>query len=200
MSEMDKILVVLGCISAACIMYYFYGVLRGNRICNRLSNMLVENKYEDFNKLADSKLAKRYANPFTLNFLKLNSAISQKDDKQVKTMLEYFEKEKPNKMQASAIYNRVFYYHVAKGNYDEAKTIYKKMLDRNIMTDNRIKYVFDTYCESGFEYIDELEELIKTLKEDEKTEYYALLADMYKNKKDLDKSEKYRNLVLKKMK
>jgi len=197
---MDKVLIVLGCVSAVCAAYYIYGVLKGNQICNQLANMLVAGRYEDFGKLAGSEQAKRYAKPFTLSFLKLNSAIAQKDDKQVNKILECFEKEKLNQMQESAVYSRVFYYYVANGNYDEARSVYSKMLNHNVVADNRIRYVFNTYCEGGFEYIEELEKLLSTLKEEEKTEYYALLADMYKNKKDMDKSEEYRNLVLAKMK
>ncbi len=199
MSDMEKILMILGCISGVCIVYYVFAVLKGNKICNTLANMLVEGRYEDFDRLAGSQQAKRYAKPFTLNFLKLNSAIARSDDQRVKEMLSSFEKEKLNPMQWSAVYNRVFYYYVAKGKRSEAKAVYERMLDQNIMMDERMKYVYDAYCEDGFAYIDELEKLLPTLKEEEKTEYYALLADMYKNKKDLKTAEKYRNLVEQRM-
>jgi len=93
----------------------------------------------------------------------------------------------------------VFHY-TAYTDYKKAGEIYLKMSDEKILIPDRIRYVYDAYCKKGYSYIEEIEKIIISLEEEEKTEYYALLADMYKNKGDQEKSDEYRALVMQRIK
>ncbi len=189
------VMIAAGTVIVLCIAYYLYGVFEGRILAEKLSILLMEHNYDEFDRLAGSKQSKRYIKPFTLNFLLLNSAIIRDNKKSVLNMFNDLCKADMNQAQKSAVYSRVFYYWIANKDNKSAADVYERFAKKSNAIPDRMRYVYDVYCKKGFHYIEEIEEKLPILKEEEKYEYYALLADMYKNKGDEINSKKYSRLI-----
>ena len=197
----NNIMIVLIIVVSVIVLYLIYTVFKGNSLAEKLAILIANKQYKEFDELSASKQAIKYIKPFNLDYLKLNRAIDADDEKKVKKLLDDFKNVHMNNRQKSVLYSRAFFYYVVKGQYKDAEQYYNNLVSINgIKIPDRINYIFDTYCKKSYSYIEEIESKLDKANENEKMEYYALLADMYMNKKDPKKAEEYRKIVTDKMK
>ena len=170
-------------------------------ILNRLSEYLVNGKYEEFDKLFSSPDAQKYAKPFNLDYLSLNRKLLSGNKKEIDEAFARFDQVHMNTSQKVAVWQRAYYYYLSAENTENAKKYYEKL--SSIIKYNgkeKADITYDIYINKGAKYLDKVLKLEHNSSGGAKYEYDALLADIYRNMEDVQNSEKYRKLVEEAMK
>ena len=166
-----------------------------NDIFKKLSACISKRDFESFEKLIDDDQTKRLFPIYNRNFMKLNEAFMKDDRKAIKEAFESFSGLRMNKMQKEALYKRGFYYYLSAKDKANTKEYYDLLLELGVPDEEMIRVMYDTYIEKGYAYLERILEECGKAEGDDKMPYYALLADMYRNKGEEEKAKEYEGMI-----
>lgn len=182
----------------ACTVFILFFFIIENVLMRRISNQLTmysyNREFDKYDVLRHKWITLYLFKPFNLNFMDLNVAILSANKAEIDQCFSKLEKIRMNKKQKELVYNRGFYYYVLIQEKEKAKRFYYLLCDGNEANVSKDVLVFyDTFIEKGFQYLDEVKELLKTCSADQQADLESLLSKMYENKGERELSEKYRN-------
>ena len=185
---------VVAVIFAADMGWQMFQNKKRNELFDRLSSFLAKKEYDAFDELIDSPQTRKLFPAFNIAFLKLNEAMLKEDREAVDRAFGQFDV-RMNGMQKEALYKKGFYYYL--GLEDKAKTrvYYDLLKGLKVRDEQMIDVMYDTYIDKGYGHIDEIKALADQGSEEQKMPYYALLADMYRNKGEEDTAKEYEKKV-----
>jgi hypothetical protein len=167
-----------------------------NKKVNELATLLMQGKYDEFDKLIDSNNYKNKLPILNYFYLKLNKAIILKNAASIEEILNDNNLDKLSNKEKDILYKRAFYYYLNEKDKNKTQKYYEliKQLNRNdFITIDRL---YDTYINNGYKYLDDTLKQLSLAKDDNtKAQLELLLSNMYANKKDKDNVEKYLNLA-----
>lgn len=197
-SKRDIIFIILIVIFSAVCAYLLFANFYGNYLLNKMSGMLMTGKIEEFERMEKDKKTKRFIKPFNLDYIVTNKYMFIDDIKQVRKSIEKFENVNLNNKQKVAIYQRLYYYFLSKGDDIYTKKCYSKLNEISSFNGKKkIDITYNTYIENGYKYEEEVLVLLNKANENEKLEHVALLADIYQNKGDANKANEYKEIIKK---
>lgn len=166
--------------------------LLSNKEFNHIIEMLDKKEFEELDKRLNSFYYKLIFQPFNLEYMKLNSYILQDNDEKVHEQFVNFTKYRLNDAQKNDVYAKVCSYFVTNGNKEYAKEALDKI---DTLKDEKIKssshMVYDTYINKGSKYLDDALKAVDEAKGADKAMMQLLVAQMYKNKGEMDKAKAF---------
>ena len=130
----------------------------------------------------------------------LQADIMQDHLKEVKKKTKQLSHEKLTKKQKQMLYNILFNYFMTKEEYRYAKACLNKLYEtKNVELVHDCEIMYDTFALKGYEYLDEVIDLLPALEDSKRYHSEYLLSEMYKNKGDMVKSKEYQDLYLQHM-
>ena len=189
---MDRktLIIIIGC---ALLLTEIIRMAFRNNITNKLTRLLLEGKFEQFDKLTDKPFTKYFIAPFNLDFIKMNSYLARGDEEKIDAIFERFDRYRLNKAQKTAVYGNAFYYYLSQEDNEKARKYYQAMKDNGDpkLDMSGMVRLYDIYLENGYQYLDETLEKYQTAKESEKPQLEGMLAKMYENKGDKKNAKIY---------
>ncbi len=172
----------------------FYQNKKRNSLFEQLSSFLAKKDFVSFDELIDSSETKKLFPVYNIAFLKLNEAMLKEDKKAIDQAFDSFDM-RMNNAQKEALYKKGFYYYL--GLEDRAKTrvYYNLLKELKVKDEKMLDVMYDTYIDKGHQFLEDVKTLADQMKDEQKMPYYALLADMYRNKGDEDEAKKYEKLL-----
>lgn len=172
----------------------FYQNKKRNSLFEQLSSFLAKKDFVSFDELIDSSETKKLFPVYNIAFLKLNEAMLKEDKKAIDQAFDSFDM-RMNNAQKEALYKKGFYYYL--GLEDRAKTrvYYDLLKELKVKDEKMLDVMYDTYIDKGYQFLEDVKTLADQMKDEQKMPYYALLADMYRNKGDEDEAKKYEKLL-----
>ena len=172
----------------------FYQNKKRNSLFEQLSSFLAKKDFVSFDELIDSSETKKLFPVYNIAFLKLNEAMLKEDKKAIDQAFDSFDM-RMNNAQKEALYKKGFYYYL--GLEDRAKTrvYYDLLKELKVKDEKMLDVMYDTYIDKGYQFLEDVKTLVDQMKDEQKMPYYALLADMYRNKGDEDEAKKYEKLL-----
>ena len=83
---------------------------------NQMLDLLNAKKYDEFDKLVESKLVKVVFDPFNIDYIKLNSYMLRNDESLIDKGFKRFDEVRLNKRQKDDVEMKAFSYYLSKGN------------------------------------------------------------------------------------
>ncbi|MCR4633940.1 MAG: hypothetical protein K5648_07445, partial [Erysipelotrichaceae bacterium] len=84
-----------------------------------------------------------------------------------------------------------FYYYLGLEDKTKTRTYYDLLKGLKVKDEQMIDVMYDTYIDKGYKYIEDVKALSEAGSEEQRMPYYALLADMYRNKGEEDTAKEY---------
>ena len=167
-----------------------------NKKVNELATLLMQGKYDEFDKLIDSNDYKNKLPILNYFYLKLNKAIIIKNTTNIEEILNDNNLDKLSNKEKDILYKRAFYYYLNEKDRNKTQKYYELIKQLNRQDFATIDRIYDTYINNGYEYLDDTLKQLNLAKDDNtKAQLELLLSNMYANKKDKDNVEKYLNLA-----
>lgn len=163
------------------------------RLLRQLSELLLNNEFEEFYKLINTKKAKLLLPSYNKEYLLLNSYILKKDDAKVKEQYNKIFNMKLSKQQERVIYLEAFNYYYNTSDRDMIDKIHNRIQtfdEENIKKENQI--IYDICVLKLSNHIEEMEEEYNKTNNKQTA---MMLYLQYKNKNDTVNMEKYKNLL-----
>jgi len=162
-------------------------------ISNKITKMLMQSDFEQFDQYIDSTLVKLVLHPFNRDYLKLNAAFLQKNKKLIDQRVDVLNSRGLNDKQKEEVYRNVFAYYVTNGNKERAKECVRRLqtIKKNKKVGQQAELIYKVQLEKSYEGLEELVEREKTVGGEEKMFCCNVIAMMYKNKGDNQKSDEY---------
>ena len=164
-------------------------------LMNRLTGLLAEKKFREFDELIDAPGTRKAFPVFNLYFLKLNEAFLKEDEKEIRKAFDSFNDLRMNKVQKEALYKKGFYYYLSMEDKKNTGVYYGLLKELGIRDQETIDIMYDTYILNGYQYLDKIQKQCDEAQGENKTAFYALLSDLYRNKGDEEKAKEYEDLV-----
>lgn len=172
----------------------FYQNKKRNSLFEQLSSFLAKKDYASFDKLIDSSETKKLFPVYNIAFLKLNEAMLKEDKKAIDQAFDSFDM-RMNNAQKEALYKKGFYYYLGLEDRTKTRTYYDLLKELKVKDEKMLDVMYDTYIDKGYKFLEDVKTLADQMKDEQKMPYYALLADMYRNKGDEDEAKKYEKLL-----
>ena len=174
--------------------FQFYQNKKRNDLFEKLSSFLSKKDYASFDELIDSAETRKFFPAYNIAFLKLNEAMLKEDKRAIDQAFDSFGM-RMNNAQKEALYKKGFYYYLGLEDKAKTRTYYDLLKGLKVKDEKMLDVMYDTYIEKGCKFIDEVKGLAEGLKEEQKMPYYALLADMYRNKGEEDEAKGYEKRI-----
>lgn len=158
-----------------------------------LSNYLYKGDFDNFEKLINKWYVKYLIYPFNVDFLKLNEALLKQDKKKIDESFNVFENKTITDKQKESVYQKAFFYYLQENDEKKLNKYYRliKELEDKTLFNN----IDDIYKIVVLKQTNELEKYLEIYEENnENTMAVFLLYNIYKNKKEDDKSNEYLNI------
>ncbi len=166
----------------------------------QLIQLVVDQDFEGFEELVNSKKARKMIPPFNLDFIKLNVAMLKGNKKEIDRMFDHFDNVKPNKSQKEAVYGKGFYYYLSIEKYDKVEKYYNLLVKlENVKSMREFDRAYDTYVKNGHKFLAETLEELKTAPDFSKPVLEGMISRMYENKKDEKMAKKYADRAIRHM-
>ncbi|MBQ1482350.1 MAG: hypothetical protein IIZ28_02140 [Erysipelotrichaceae bacterium] len=185
---------VVAVIFAADMGWQMFQNKKRNELFDRLSSFLAKKEYDAFDELIDSPQTRKLFPAFNIAFLKLNEAMLKEDREAVDRAFGQFDV-RMNGVQKEALYKKGFYYYLGLEDRTKTRVYYDLLKGLKVRDEQMIDVMYDTYIDKGYGHIDEIKALADQGSEEQKMPYYALLADMYRNKGEEDTAKEYEKKV-----
>ena len=172
----------------------FYQNKKRNSLFEQLSSFLAKKDYASFDKLIDSSETKKLFPVYNIAFLKLNEAMLKEDKKAIDQAFDSFDM-RMNNAQKEALYKKGFYYYLGLEDRTKTRVYYDLLKELKVKDEKMLDVMYDTYIDKGYKFLEDVKTLADQMKDEQKMPYYALLADMYRNKGDEDEAKKHEKLL-----
>ena len=187
-----KVLLIIAIvlIFGADIVYTMNSKKKSNELLQQLNSLLANEEYEEFEKLIDTTEVKRSFTPYNVAYMKLNKAMMKNNPSEITQAFANFNI-KMNPVQRETVLKRAFYYYIGVKDFKRTEHYYSLLKEMKVKDQITLDIMYDTYVNKGYRYLEEVLNNYEKLSEEDQAPYIALIADMYKNKGDLDKSKEY---------
>lgn len=175
------------------VLFKRYRKKQENEITNHIMKLLANQKFDEFDEYVNQKEVKQHIPPFNLDYLKLNAAFLQNDEKKIQECFDRFEKVYLTKTQKQQVYFNGFTYYVDKGDQEKA-TIYKDKclaVCNNQQQQERIETIYQIRIKHSYQQLETMLQELPSLDEEKKNEAYYLIGLMYDNKGEKHKADEY---------
>lgn len=135
----------------------------------KLTSLLSNKQYDQFEKKLDSLSAITSFKPFNREYMRLTSYFMQNNQSKIKNQLDLmFDKLKMTKEQKKAVATRGFYFYMEIQEYDKANKMISILQDTPINQNemHNIKVMYSILAEKKGDYIEEIKNRLKALKKD----------------------------------
>lgn len=158
-----------------------------------LTKSIVNTDYDTFYKMIESKEAIKSIPLYNRQFLKLNVALMQKEDRKINEVIQSFKEMRMNDSQIIEVSLKAFDYYIEKGNKKEARYYKKLILDhsQNDRIKELTKRTYSIYIDKSDEYLDVLLKENDALNGAQRAPNDLLLSKIYENKSDKALAQKY---------
>ncbi len=182
------------------IMTFFISFLKRKKYLE-LIKLLETKKFDEFHLEVKKLYTKILFPPFNLDYMELNAFILENNSKEIQKSFDSFNKKNLNKKQKEIVFMMAFNYYINLEEYNKAKK-YIDLINNldNIQMKKEANRIYDIYALKGYKYLDEMLDEISMMDDTYKGVNEFLISLMYKNKNDVENSEKYRKLSEKHMK
>lgn len=176
------------------ILWQFYQRRKRDELLKQLDGCLNRKDFRTFDELIDSRPVQRLFPAYNRAYLKLNGAMYKEDMAKIDEAFDSFTMPM-NKAQKEALYKKGFYYYLGLEDKEKTDHYYDLLKELDVKDRHSLDVMYDIYIDKGYKYLDEMNERIEGLSEDEQMPFFALLADMYRNKGDDKKAKEYEKKV-----
>lgn len=187
------IALIIVVITAGISWYYSY---RAEKDTEKLVDVLVQGRFEEFDRLASDADQTGKIPGFNLDLMKLNSYIMRNDDNNIRNSFDHFKQVHLNAAQKEEIGTKGFIYYLGK-NDRENTGFFLEML-KNSNTSETVKQTSQMYYDIIYsgktDYLQKLLDEVKVLPDSEKVADEKLIAIIYRNMKRDDLAEEYEKL------
>lgn len=169
------------------------------KITVKLTRYCIECNFTDFDKLIESRLTNLVIDPFNIDFMKLNKAITTKNRKEINHCFEHFENCRLNDKQKETVYYTAFYYYVSVNEGNRAKKYGNLLLNLPNTSEEfkaEIKKYYSVLIEKSYQYLEEDLKTVQHLENPQKAKLEFIISKMYENKGDLERAKEYLNKSL----
>lgn len=185
------------------IAFTIFSILYSSFISNKqkvagekLATLIMDKKFNDFDKEIKEMEKKKTLPPFNIIFLKLNRAIVEDKGSLVIETLNQANNTKLVDSQKDIIYKKAFHYYLSKKDKTNCTKYHQLLSQLNRRDFPVIDRLYDTYINNGYKYLDSTLQSVDLISnDDEKMQVYLLLSNMYANKKDDENVKKYLELA-----
>lgn len=194
-----KTLIIIGILLAVALLvegiYQKYRKYARSVVEKNLMGLIINGKFDEFDSYVESKEVKSSIPTFNIEYIKMNAAIMQNNSKKIEESLETLRGMKMKEAQKCEVYLNGFNYYIDKNDAKKASE-YKKLFLNVTKDQNKIKYVnylYDAKINKSNKYLDEMLKDVESGNKVEPTSY-LIIAEMYKNIKDIKNENKYRKM------
>lgn len=189
MKEMFIYLVILFVISVIIdVALSFYRKI----ICNKLMNLLLNDKIVEFDELLSKKSAKFFVPYYNSLVLKMNKAVKIGDVDLMNETMNEFSNIKLKDSQCLFVYSKAFSYYLSMGDNKRLNICFKKINDcKDCPTKQYIKMVYNTIVEKKWDYLQLALAMLEKVSGEDKENLKVLIGQMFQNKGDKKEAEKY---------
>lgn len=191
---MSKYVIVLFCVVLVLQLIYQYKITKDRKkIEEEITLLILNNKYQEFYELIDSKKAIKLIPIYNRLYSKMNVAFIQNNDKLLDEVFNVMRKMELSNAKKEDVYSKAFNYYVEKGNEKKSKFFMEQLL---LVTTNQklielTKRTYSILIEKSDEYLDQLLKEDKELKGYKRLSNDLLLSKIYENKGDKESANKY---------
>lgn len=165
------------------------------RYSDLLTGYLMDQKYEEFDKLIDKPLVKYAIHPFNRDYLKLNRYQMAADEKKTSEMFALFKERTLNKTQKKDIYPKAFNHYLLLSDKKECH-YYRDRISE--LDDEDLKNIIDLeyriFIEKKSDMLDDLLKKTEKLEETDRGFYEFLISGIYRNTGNHKKAQEYTEL------
>ncbi len=181
-------IVVIIVLIAAEVIFELYSRHRRDALSKKAMELMMNGKYSEVEKLADSKEMVRSFPPYNRLYLKLNCAMIQQKRKETDDLLKQFETIRMNGTQKTALYSMAFQYYLPLEEQSLCAD-YKIKIDELDGNEQLKKYAdraYDVVYKKDTSYLEELKAEASSLPLTRRSANDYLIAETYKNLGDED--------------
>lgn len=196
-----------GAITAVCLVVAVFVVIEvlrrmaANRYSRELTQDLLNERYEEFNRKAQNRFVRYLLPPFNLDHLKLTAYLAQDRREDIDAQFERFARCRLNREQKKAVYTKGFYYYLRTGNTEKVTHCYKELLEvlggEEAEPLNRL---YSVYVEKSDRYLPQILEELKRGPKERTAQCAALAAAMYANRGEEEEAHRYYSLSMREQK
>lgn len=161
-------------------------------LTRKVGRLLLQERYDELDRLLNSRMAKILMDPFNIDYIKLNQAFMKNNEKEIDDCFRRFDQVRLNAKQKSEVCNKAFYYYTAKKDAALSKKYGNYLIglteDAKIKAD--IKKYYQICIEDSYEYLEEYLRKVEA-NEGEKAKNEFLISRMYQNMGDMAKAKDY---------
>ena len=163
---------------------------------NQMLDLLNAKKYDEFDKLVESKLVKVVFDPFNIDYIKLNSYMLRNDESLIDKGFKRFDEVRLNKRQKDDVEMKAFSYYLSKGNNLKATEYYNRINDSQTnKMKKEVDRLYSIYIKKESRYLEELLREVEQIDEKYRSADELLIAAIYSNLGDKKKEKEYRDLA-----
>lgn len=163
---------------------------------NQMLDLLNAKKYDEFDKLVESKLVKVVFDPFNIDYIKLNSYMLRNDENLIDKGFKRFDEVRLNKRQKDDVEMKAFSYYLSKGNNLKATEYYNRINDSQTnKMKKEVDRLYSIYIKKESRYLEELLREVEQIDEKYRSADELLIAAIYSNLGDKKKEKEYRDLA-----
>lgn len=150
---------------------------------DRLVTLLATQSYGPFQKECDRLLTRLVIPNYHLQYLKLNSALLQKQAGPAREQLELLMRMRKSKAQTKDLLMKAFGFYLEQGDARECQTCIEEMKAIDPQPVHDMEMIHAIYLKNSSDYIQELQERVKTADKEERALYDHLIAVQRSNQK-----------------
>jgi hypothetical protein len=176
MSQTEKIILTVVIVFG---IYFVYQLLMRRWIQKRLTDDIINQRWDDFEKHINSTPAHAMISPYNREFMKLQVYMLQKDDRRMHECLDHLLEMKMTDAQAKSVYIFALnqYIHEEDNKARDVLARLKKIADPTEYHPYEI--LMSVYLDHDTKYMDEVKKLIQESEGAERAQYHVLMSMMY---------------------
>ena len=167
------------------------------RYADKLTELLMEQRFEEFDGMIDSLPVRLFVYPFNRDYLKLSRHQLAGNTGRVSELFEKFKGKGMSNAQKKDIYLQAFNHYLSKGDYKECR-YYHDEINKLKDADSIIQAVnttFDIVVDKKTDMLDDLLKETKELPENRRGINEMLISQIYMNLGEKKKSQDYQKLA-----
>lgn len=168
-----------------------------DRYSRELTRALLNERYDEFDRLIQKRTVRYLLPPFNLDHLKLTAYLAQ-DKPEADAQFKRLDQCRLNQNQKKTVYTKGFYYYMGKENEERTGHYYEGL--KEILSGEELKSIdrlYSVYVEKSDRYLPEVLEDLKKAPKEKVAQYAALAAAMYAGRGEEKEAQRYYSLSMK---
>lgn len=194
----NKVIIALVICVVLFIAYAIVFSYKRKSLTQKAFKLISEKNYVELDKMCLKKSSNFFLNPFELYRIKLISAASKGNDREIANRYEAFDTLRMNKKEKENIYSDAYFWFMSRNNSEKAKKYYD-LLEQigDYYNKFNIQCSYNTFIEHGYKYLDDALVRYNTANDAQKLSLASLISTMYANKGDVENAKKYDDIAKK---